>query len=992
MKQNLKIYILFPLTLLIVVSVSIFFYGIYVEEKLRTENESLRLKNTVQKIHKVLIHEESEKLSVALAVIKDNARLQQVYLTQDRASLYKYAQPILQKIAKVSPVTHFYFHNADGINFLRVHQPDRYGDRIKRYTLLDAMKSKQRQAGIELGPLGTFTLRVVEPWYQGKRLLGYLELGEEISHLLASSREVSGMSFALTIKKQFIDRKVWENSSNFLHNSSFWDQLPDSVIVHKTLKSFPDLLLAEPGLSGISHIQVDDQFYQIIKMPVQDAGLRQVGQMFYFFNITERLSRRQRNQAVIFIWVVSAGILVFILFYCLTGRAEKTIRASYLRLVEESKCREEEQKRHVNELEKEVSARQQVENQLQQNNASLEHLLMASPAVIYTSNVSGDYALTFISQNVEKLLDYQPDEFINDPSFWLNHIHEEDKPRVLAELLNAFEKEKVSHEYRILAKDGRYHWLYDCMRIERDRQGKSKEIVGFWVDITEQKQMESIYKDTQQLLSLHFEHTPIAIIEWNTDFEIMAWNPAAENIFAYSKTQVIGKKLDELFCPDNKQQVFQSLQQLLIDNEQHWANQQNLTRQGEVVICDWYSTVLRDVGNNIIGAVSLVEDFTERKIIEASSLKANRALKMLLECNGALVRATDIDCLLESICQILVDRGDYLMTWVGFVDTHSTKNVVVAARAGRHDFIPEPAINLEDDSFSHCSVIKAIQTGRTRLTNEISEKNGCSICLKSSLPLGCNTCLSVPLKDDQRVIGTITVYTADVDTYNVQELEVLEDLAGDIAYGVHALKNLTERNHATQALTTALMETVEAIARTVEKRDPYTAGHQDRVAQLAVAIAEQMGLSSEQIEGLQLGASIHDIGKIYIPSEILNRPGSLTEHEFGMIQSHPQVGFEIMEGVSFPWPVKEMILQHHECIDGSGYPHGLKGHEIILEAKIIAVADAVEAITSHRPYRPSLGVHKALNVINQQAGIHYDRRIVEICISLFEEHGFEWST
>ena len=219
----------------------------------------------------------------------------------------------------------------------------------------------------------------------------------------------------------------------------------------------------------------------------------------------------------------------------------------------------------------------------------------------------------------------------------------------------------------------------------------------------------------------------------------------------------------------------------------------------------------------------------------------------------------------------------------------------------------------------------------------------------------------------------------------------MEGMAANLAYGLRALRNRGELNRATQALSGTLMETVDAIARTVEKRDPYTAGHQHRVAQLAVAIATRMGLDNERIKGLRLGAIIHDIGKIYVPAEILNRPGKLTEHEFGMIKSHPQVGYDIMQDVQFPWPVKEMIYQHHERVDGSGYPQGLKGDEIVLEAKIITVADMVEAITSHRPYRPAMGIDKALAITREQIGTGLDENIVNHCVALFEEGEFEWA-
>lgn len=183
-------------------------------------------------------------------------------------------------------------------------------------------------------------------------------------------------------------------------------------------------------------------------------------------------------------------------------------------------------------------------------------------------------------------------------------------------------------------------------------------------------------------------------------------------------------------------------------------------------------------------------------------------------------------------------------------------------------------------------------------------------------------------------------------------------------------------------------KTIHALARICEKRDPYTSGHQERVSNLAVAIGRELGLDERRLEGLALGARIHDIGKIYIPAEILNRPGRLTPAECQIIKTHSEVGFEIVKDIEFPWPIREIIIQHHERLDGSGYPNGLKGDEIILEARILAVADTVEAMSAHRPYRPAVGLPSALNLIRLESGRLYDPDAVEACLKLFREGRF----
>jgi HD-GYP domain-containing protein (c-di-GMP phosphodiesterase class II) len=208
-------------------------------------------------------------------------------------------------------------------------------------------------------------------------------------------------------------------------------------------------------------------------------------------------------------------------------------------------------------------------------------------------------------------------------------------------------------------------------------------------------------------------------------------------------------------------------------------------------------------------------------------------------------------------------------------------------------------------------------------------------------------------------------------------------------------QDITERKRAEEELRQsyvklqrALEGTVNVLASAIELRDPYTAGHQRRVTQLACAIANEMGLPQEQIEGLRMAGLIHDLGKMNIPAEILSKPGPLSDLQYGLIKMHPQASHSILKGIQFPWPLAHIVLQHHERLDGSGYPQSLSGEEIMLEARILAVADVVEAMASHRPYRPPRGLDAALEEISQNRGVLYDPEVVDVCLTLFTEKGF----
>jgi len=188
----------------------------------------------------------------------------------------------------------------------------------------------------------------------------------------------------------------------------------------------------------------------------------------------------------------------------------------------------------------------------------------------------------------------------------------------------------------------------------------------------------------------------------------------------------------------------------------------------------------------------------------------------------------------------------------------------------------------------------------------------------------------------------------------------------------------------------ALEGAIQTLTIAIDTRDPYTAGHQRRVADLAISIAQELGLPENVVAGIRMAGLIHDIGQLAVPAEILGKPSKINDVEFQLVKTHPEVGYDILKNIDFPWPVADIVLQHHERMNGSGYPRKLKGPDIIIEARIINVADVVEAMASHRPYRPSLGIEKSLEQISKNRGILYDDAVVDACLKLFEEKRYKF--
>lgn len=375
--------------------------------------------------------------------------------------------------------------------------------------------------------------------------------------------------------------------------------------------------------------------------------------------------------------------------------------------------------------------------------------------------------------------------------------------------------------------------------------------------------------------------------------------------------------------------------------------------------------------------------------------KQNWALLAHAKASSALVRSNDRDDLISGVCNAIVNQPPYILAWVGLAMHDDLKTVqVIGTHGAAADYAKGIDVKWSPDTpTGQGPTGLCIQTSLPVLISDTDSDSRFSPWKERAKPYGIRSVIAVPIKDHEpQAIGALTVYANLPSAFGEIETQLFESLAKEIGFGLAAIekqrlldKEVKERERLNDQLVNALNTTIEAMSKTMEWRDPYTAGHQKKVALLSQAIAKKLGWSEEKIRGLYLAALVHDMGKIATPAEILTKPSMLTETEMTLIKEHPRTGYDILKDIPFTWPIAQAVYQHHERLDGSGYPNGISGDAIISEARILAVADTIEAMTSHRPYRPGLGLGKAIELVKAQAGKSLDSSICQVACELLEQ-------
>ncbi|MCX5729971.1 MAG: response regulator [Deltaproteobacteria bacterium] len=378
--------------------------------------------------------------------------------------------------------------------------------------------------------------------------------------------------------------------------------------------------------------------------------------------------------------------------------------------------------------------------------------------------------------------------------------------------------------------------------------------------------------------------------------------------------------------------------------------------------------------------LDLDRELGERQRAEAVARRQAERLAMLRSIDSAILAAQSPSQIAEAVLDVLTSLVRPARGSVVRFDDAMKAGTILAVR-------DETASGLSVGTLApvaHFGDLERLTQGEPHRVNNLPARLQRTSTEEHLLRAGILSYVTIPLRAADRLVGSLNLGFTTPDGPTEECAQIAEEVGNQLAIALRQAGLREEIEASCRRLSLALSQTVQALAAAAEVRDPYTAGHQKRVTELAVAIAEKLGLPSERIDGLQVAGLMHDIGKLAIPSELLSKPSKLTGTERALIQEHPKVAHEILQGIEFPWPVASIVFQHHERLDGSGYPLGLRGDDILLESRILAVADVVEAMASHRPYRPALGVEAALEEIRAGRGQRYDAQAVDACIAVLE--------
>ena len=602
-------------------------------------------------------------------------------------------------------------------------------------------------------------------------------------------------------------------------------------------------------------------------------------------------------------------------------------------------------RKKIADLEEIIIEGKQVKTELKESEKKYKDLVEETPIGIANIGITGK--IIYINKRLEKISGYSREEVAGKGVFKLG-LFSDEMLKILKERLKVRFRlgggsVRLRREIHFKRKDGKWIWIEITAKLIK-KWGIPFSLRITVQDITERKRAEEKIKDSEERLKILFDYAPDAYYISDLKGNFIDGNKAAERVIGYKREELIGKSFLKLKLlsladiPKAAKLLVKNLRGLPTGPDEFILNRKDNSK----VIVEISTYPVKIKGRTL--ALSIARDTTERKKAEQNIKSAKDELQMIMDSVPAIIFYKDTE-------------GRIIRANKTFADSLKLPVKDIVGKTTEELFPKEQAENMRKDDKE---VI-------------ISGKPKRNIIQPYTTPDGIRWLITdkIPYKDKKGKVTGVIGLSKDITVQRKAEQKLQQTF---------------------QKLKKTMDATIDTMSNMIEAKDPYTAGHQQRVSQLATAIAKKLNLSEDKIEGIRIASLIHDIGKIGLPTEILSKPSKLTDIEFSLIKGHSQIGYDILKSIDFSYPIAQIVLQHHEKINGSGYPNNLKGDEILLEAKIIGVADVVEAMSSFRPYRPALGIDKALEEISQNKGILYDPEAVDVCLKLFKEKGFKFKS
>jgi PAS domain S-box-containing protein len=588
---------------------------------------------------------------------------------------------------------------------------------------------------------------------------------------------------------------------------------------------------------------------------------------------------------------------------------------------------------------RDITDRKMAEEKVRESEEKYRTILENIEDGYYEVDLNGNF--TFFNASACRILGYPQEEMMgmNNRQF----TDKENATKLFKTFNEVYRTGQPAKEFdwQVIRKDGTKRYIEVSVSLQKHSLGKPIGFQGIARDITERKRAEDALQGSEKYFKEITENSSDIIVITDKNGDIKYCSRSTERFTGYKPEELIGRNVIRVIHPDDVKRAVGDFGKAIL------AKDSAIPNGFRIVHKDGSERYFEGLGKNFLdnpvvaGFIMNVHDITERKQAEEklrrSEEKYRNIIENMQEGYFELDRAGNFTFVNEAECRNLGYPREEL---IGMNNRHYQDETTAQK--------------------TYQLFIRLYRTGEPVKASdvEIIRKNGTKGFNEISVSL---------IRDPEgKPIG-------------------FRGISRDITERKQAEE---ERKQSFERMRKALGATVQSISMIVEMRDPYTSGHQQRVSDLARSIATEMGLSADRKDFIRTASAIHDIGKISIPSEILSKPTKLTDLEFRLIKTHSQSGYDILKDIEFPWPVADVVLQHHERMNGSGYPQGLKGDDILLEARILAIADVVEAIASHRPYRPALGIDLAMKEISGNKGILYDADVVDACLKLFQEKGY----